>query len=252
MKLCRAANEKETFYAQIEGDVLKRLSGDLFNEPRFDGREYPLSEIRLLAPVMPSKIVCLGKNYVDHAMEVDEVIPDEPLLFLKPPSSVIDPESEILWPKQSRRVDFEAELAVVIGKTCKDVQLGEASKVIFGYTCLNDVTARDLQGRDGQWTRSKSFDTFCPIGPWIETELDPNNLRVQSRLNGTIKQDASTASLIFDVDKLVHFITQVMTLVPGDIIATGTPAGIGPMRHGDIVEVEVQGIGILRNKVIKP
>ncbi|HOR13575.1 MAG TPA: fumarylacetoacetate hydrolase family protein [Clostridia bacterium] len=252
MKLCRAANEKETFYAQIEGDVLKRLRGDLFDELRFDGREYPLSEVRLLAPVMPSKIVCLGKNYVDHAMEVDEVIPDEPLLFLKPPSSVIDPESEILWPKQSRRVDFEAELAVVIGETCKDVQLGEASKVIFGYTCLNDVTARDLQGRDGQWTRSKSFDTFCPIGPWIETELDPNNLRVQSRLNGTIKQDASTASLIFNVDRLVHFITQVMTLVPGDIIATGTPAGIGPMRHGDIVEVEVQGIGILRNKVIKP
>ncbi len=251
MKFCRAAIGKETFYAKIEGETLKCIIGNPFDDICFDGREFPLSKARLLSPVMPSKVVCLGKNYTDHAMEVDKIIPDEPLLFLKPPSSIIDPDSDILHPKQSKRVDYEAELAVVIGSRCSNVQLGESPKVIFGYTCLNDVTARDLQGRDGQWTRSKSFDTFCPIGPWIETELDPNSARVQARLNGLIKQDASTADLIFNVDRLVHFITQVMTLLPGDIIATGTPAGIGPMQHGDIIEVEITGIGVLRNRIQK-
>lgn len=252
MKICRAAVGREVFYALIEGDTLRRLDGDPFGGITQDGRTYPIGEARLLAPVEPSKIVCIGKNYYAHAMEMQEGAPEEPLLFIKPNTTVINPGDDIVYPPDSKRVDYEAELALVIGRRCKDVPMGGYRDVVLGYTCLNDVTARDLQKSDVQWTRGKSFDTFCPIGPWIETELNPFDVKVESRLNGKVCQSETTATMMHNVDKLVYFISRVMTLLRGDVIATGTPAGIGPMQPGDTVEIEVGGIGILRNRIRLP
>ncbi len=253
MKICRASAGLDAFYAEIDKDVVRPLRGTPFCGMEQDGRSIPLKDVRLLAPVQPSKVVCIGKNYYAHAMEMKEgAPPEEPLIFLKPSTSVIGPDDDIEYPPDCKRLDYEAELAIVIGKQCKNVEPGKYADVIFGYTCLNDVTARDLQKSDGQWTRSKGYDTFCPIGPWIETDLDPFNVRVESRLNGKVCQSDSTKSLIHNIDKLVSYITRVMTLLPGDVIATGTPAGIGPMEHGDIIEVEVAGIGVLRNKIRVP
>ncbi len=215
-------------------------------------REFALSEVRLLAPAQPTKVVAVGLNYRDHAEEVGLPIPDEPLLFLKPASSVIGPEDSIIMPSMSSRVDYEAELAVVIGKTAVKVPEEKAGEHILGYTCLNDVTARDLQAKDGQWTRAKGFDTFCPIGPWVETELDPWDLRVELFLNHERRQHSRTSNLVFNVFRLVSYVSHIMTLVPGDIIATGTPSGIGPMSAGDSVEVRVEGIGSLVNHVKSP
>lgn len=211
--------------------------------------KYATDEVRFLAPVRPSKIVAIGLNYRDHAEEVGLPIPDEPILFIKPASSVIGPGEAIVLPPQSRRVDYEAELAVVIGKTAKNVPEGAAREYILGYTCLNDVTARDLQGKDGQWTRSKSFDTFCPIGPWVETEVDPSDLKIELYLNNEQRQQSRTSNLIFNPFRLVEFVSGVMTLNPGDVIATGTTSGIGPMKDGDTVEVRIEGIGSLMNRV---
>jgi len=206
---------------------------------------------RLLAPATPGKIIAVGLNYRDHAQEMRLELPQEPILFMKPSTSVIGPDDAIVYPRQSSRVDYEAELAVVIAKTCRDVRAEDARDVIFGYTCLNDVTARDLQVKDGQWTRAKSFDTFAPIGPWIETTIeDPGRLAITSRLNGQVKQSSNTHNLIFNVFQLVEFISSVMTLQQWDIIATGTPAGVGPMERGDEVEIEVEGIGTLRNSLV--
>ncbi len=210
---------------------------------------YPQDKIELLAPCAPTKVVAVGLNYRDHAEELGMPIPDEPLIFLKPPSAVTGPGKEIRLPGMSYQVDYEAELAVVIGRRAKDVPADRASEYILGYTCLNDVTARDLQKKDIQFTRSKSFDTFCPIGPWIETELDPSDLRIQSRVNGQIRQDSRTSQLIHSVPELVSFISAIMTLEPGDVIATGTPVGVGSLRPGDEVTVEVEGIGALVNPV---
>jgi len=192
--------------------------------------------------------VAIGLNYRDHAEELNLALPEEPLLFLKPASSVIGPGDRIVLPPHSARVDYEAELAIVIGKTAKNVSRGQAGDYIQGYTCLNDVTARDLQTKDGQWTRSKGFDTFCPIGPWIETEIDPSDLKIELLLNGEAKQQSRTSNLIFNSLQLVEFITGVMTLLPGDVIATGTTSGIGPMKDGDKVEVRIEGIGSLINR----
>jgi len=206
---------------------------------------------RLTAPVVPVKIVAVGLNYRDHAREMALKIPDEPILFMKPSTCVIGPEEAIRYPSQSSRVDYEAELAAVIGKTCKDADAGSARDYILGYTCFNDVTARDLQAKDGQWTRAKSFDTFGPMGPWIVTDVeDPHDLEITARLNGQTRQSSSTANLIFNVFDLVEFVSHIMTLNPGDVIATGTPAGVGPMKQGDVVEIEIQGIGMLRNTVV--
>lgn len=205
---------------------------------------------KLLAPALPGKIIAVGLNYRDHAAEMGLEMPEEPVLFMKPSTSVIGPTEDIIYPSQSSRVDYEAELAVVISRRCRDVSAKDAKSVILGYTCLNDVTARDLQVKDGQWTRSKSFDTFAPIGPWIETGIDdPNCLDITSRLNGQVKQSSNTCNLIFDVFQLVEYISSVMTLQKWDIIATGTPAGIGPMERGDEVEIEVEGIGTLTNRL---
>jgi 2-keto-4-pentenoate hydratase/2-oxohepta-3-ene-1,7-dioic acid hydratase in catechol pathway len=209
-----------------------------------------LEDVRLLAPVIPrSKVVCVGKNYADHAAEMGGEVPEEPIIFIKPNTSVIGPNDVIQWPSSSERIDHEAELAVVISKICKEVPREKAKDVIFGYTVANDVTARDLQKKDGQWSRAKGFDTFCPIGPWIDTEFVPGSQLVTATVDGELKQSAPLSDMVFDVPFIIEFVTKVMTLLPGDVILTGTPSGLGPMNAGGEVEVAVEGLGSLKNKV---
>jgi 2-keto-4-pentenoate hydratase/2-oxohepta-3-ene-1,7-dioic acid hydratase in catechol pathway len=251
MKIIRFEAGGSTAYGILDSETVRALAGRPFGRLRETGREYRLNEVRLLAPCLPSKIVALGVNYHSHGEEMGHRIPAEPLLFIKPSTAVIGPEEAIVYPEMSARVDYEGELGIVIGRRASHVAEAGAKNYILGYTCCNDVTARDLQARDKQWTRSKSFDTFAPIGPWIETELDPYNLRLETRLNGEVKQRTSAGDLIFGAFELVSFISRVMTLLPGDVIATGTPSGIGPMQPGDRVEVIIEGIGTLRNHVIK-
>jgi len=207
--------------------------------------------MKLLEPIRPSKIVCVGRNYREHAAELGNKMPDEPLLFLKAPSAIIYSGDEIVLPGASQQVEHEGELGVVIGRVARNIPSGEDPlSYVLGYTCVNDVTARDLQRKDVQFTRGKSFDTFCPVGPWIETDIDPGNVVVQTRLNGEVKQKGNTADMAFPVAFLIRYISEIMTLYPGDLIATGTPAGVSKMKPGDIVEVEVAGIGVLRNQVV--
>ncbi len=237
-----------------EGEVVRELRGNPYGRWEPGPTIGPLAEARLLAPVTPSKILCVGRNYPAHAAEHDAEVPPEPLLFLKPPSAVIGPEAPILLPPQSRRVDHEAEMAVVIGRRCRDVAPEEAWEYVWGVTCANDVTARDLQRRDGQWTRAKGFDTFCPVGPWVVTglsEADVADLAVICRVNGEVRQEGRTSEMTFSPADLIAYGSAVMTLEPGDLILTGTPAGVGPLHPGDIVEVEVEGIGVLRNPVAR-
>jgi 2-keto-4-pentenoate hydratase/2-oxohepta-3-ene-1,7-dioic acid hydratase in catechol pathway len=251
MRLVRFAFEGRTGYGILEGEHVFPLRDTPFAGLVKSGEVLALGDIRLLAPCEPSKIVALGLNYRDHAAEFGTPLPDEPLLFLKPGTSVVGPGEPIVCPKMSRRVDYEAELAVVLGRPAHRVPEGQAKDYILGYTACNDVTARDLQKKDGQWTRSKGFDTFGPLGPWIEMEIpDPDNLTVEAYLNGERRQHSNTRNLVFGVAYLVSFISRVMTLLPGDVIATGTPSGIGPMRPGDVVEVRVEGIGSLKNPVV--
>lgn len=217
------------------------------------GQKWPLREVKLLPPAAPSKIVCVGRNYAEHARELGNEAPKEPLIFLKPPSAIIAPEEPIVLPAISERVDYEGELALVIGRRCRNLAADEvASSYVAGYTCLNDVTARDLQKRDAQWTRAKGFDTFCPVGPVLETGLDPAKAALETCVNGIRKQGASLGEMIFSVDVIIRHIARVMTLEPGDVIATGTPSGVGPLAAGDVVEVSVSGIGTLRNRVEGP
>jgi len=209
-----------------------------------------LSDVKLLAPVIPrSKVVCIGKNYADHAAEMGSVVPTEPIIFIKPNTSVIGPNETIIWPSMSERVDHEVELAIVIGRICKEVPADKASDVIYGYTIANDVTARDLQKKDGQWTRAKSFDTFCPIGPWVDTDFIPGTQKITATIAGEVKQSGHLNDMIFDVPTIVNFVSRVMTLLPGDIILTGTPAGIGPMVVGEKATMAIEGLGELTNKV---
>jgi 2-keto-4-pentenoate hydratase/2-oxohepta-3-ene-1,7-dioic acid hydratase in catechol pathway len=232
--------------------AIAQIAGHPFGgaEIKRTGARFPLPDVRLLAPILPSKVICIGKNYADHAREMGGEPPAEPVIFLKPSTAVCGPGDPILRPTQiSDRTDYEGELAVVIGRLCRQVPADRVAEVIFGYTCANDVTARDLQAKDGQWTRAKGFDTFCPLGPWIETELDPADLALTTRLNGEVKQDSRTSLLLHDVQALVMFVSQVMTLLPGDVLLTGTPAGIGAMKAGDDVSVAIQGIGTLSNLV---
>lgn len=226
---------------------------DPFPLQKESGRSWPLAEVQLLAPSAPSKIVCVGRNYAEHAAELGNDPPKEPLIFLKPPSAIIAPEEAIVLTPHSERVDYEGELAVVIRKTCRNLKPSdEVQPYILGYTCLNDVTARDLQKKDVQFTRAKSFDTFCPFGPWVETDLDLDAARVETFVNGRRRQSASVTEMVFTVDVIIRWISQVMTLLPGDVIATGTPSGVGPLAAGDVVEVSVSGIGALRNPVVAP
>ncbi|HUT52279.1 MAG TPA: fumarylacetoacetate hydrolase family protein [bacterium] len=251
MKLFRFMLKGKEHYGVLEDVELRLIEGDVFGEWRKTEKKVKLWEAGLMAPVSPSKVVALGLNYRDHAREMGMKIPEEPILFLKPSTSVIGPNDPILYPAGdiTKRVDYEAELGIVIGKRCRDVKAAEAHDVILGYTCVNDVTARDLQAKDGQWTRAKSFDTFCPIGPCIETELDTANRKVQAVLNGKVVQDSSTQELVFDVPHIVEEVSRVMTLLPGDVIATGTPPGVGPMKPGDTITIHVEGIGRLTNPV---
>lgn len=212
----------------------------------------PWESVHLLAPVLPSKVVCVGKNYQDHAEEMGGDVPDEPLIFLKPATAVVGPESRVVYPPQSSEVHHEGELAVIIGKLAKNVRAEDAGPYIFGYTAANDVTARDLQRKDGKWTRAKGFDTFCPLGPGIETELDPlEKLSIVCRVNGEVRQAGFTSEMIFGVSELIEFISSIMTLLPGDVILTGTPSGVGPVEPGDFMEVEIDGIGTLGNEVVR-
>jgi 2-keto-4-pentenoate hydratase/2-oxohepta-3-ene-1,7-dioic acid hydratase in catechol pathway len=235
----------------VEGDEIVVLKSDPFVGIKKTRQTRRLDEVFLLTPTQPSKVVAVGLNYQEHVNETGMEKPEAPILFIKPPTAVIGPNQPILQPHNATRVDYEAELGIVIGKRCKNLSADEAESAIFGYTCLNDVTERFLQMKDGQWTRSKSFDTFCPIGPWIVTDINPTGLRVEAYLNGEQKQSATTDMFIFGIKELVSFISGVMTLLPGDVIATGTPSGIGPMEPGDTIEIRIEKIGSLINPVQK-
>jgi 2-keto-4-pentenoate hydratase/2-oxohepta-3-ene-1,7-dioic acid hydratase in catechol pathway len=266
VRIVRFTTGEEPSYGVLTGDldeygqpaddaVIVGLAGDpLYVGIKLLEREHRLEDVRLLAPVLPrSKVVGIGRNYAAHAAELGNEVPAEPMMFLKPNTSVVGPDDAILYPRQTQDLHYEGELAVVIGRICRDVPADQATDVIHGYTLANDVTARDLQRADGQFTRAKGFDSFCPLGPWIETDLDPNDFsegrRIQTFLNGDVVQDGSTADLIFDIPTLVAHVSSVMTLLPGDVILTGTPEGVGPMQVGDEVEVSIDGLGTLTNKV---
>jgi 2-keto-4-pentenoate hydratase/2-oxohepta-3-ene-1,7-dioic acid hydratase in catechol pathway len=247
MKLVRYMRDGKEGCGILEDERIQPVSG-LF-DARMTGKRFKAAEAMLLAPCVPQKIICCGLNYRDHAAEMKLPIPREPIIFLKAPTAALAPGGVIRYPKISRRVEYEAELGIVIGKSAREITPDQARGHILGYTCFNDVTARDLQKKDGQWTRAKSFDTFAPFGPCIETELDPSDVLVEAYLNGKRKQSSSTGNMKFTVDVIVSFISQVMTLMPGDVIATGTPPGIGPMRAGDEIEIRISGIGLLKNTV---
>ncbi len=253
MRIARIAHSEGFAYAALgeaEGqEVALEIAEQPFVKPSFSGRRWPLADVRLLAPVLPTKVVCIGKNYADHAREMGGEPPADPVIFIKPSTSVIGPNAPIKLPADSSRVDFEGELAVVIGQPCKDVPPEKAASVIFGYTIGNDVTARDQQQADGQWTRGKGHDTFCPLGPWVETQLKAEDLAIRTELDGEVKQDSRTSLLLHDVPTIIEWVTRVMTLLPGDVILTGTPAGVGPMTAGQSVSVTVEGIGTLTNPV---
>jgi 2-keto-4-pentenoate hydratase/2-oxohepta-3-ene-1,7-dioic acid hydratase in catechol pathway len=236
-------------FGVIEGDTVAQIAAHPFGPIEFTGGRVPVSTVRMLAPVLPSKVVAIGKNYAEHAAEMGGDVPERPLIFLKPSTSVIASGDEIASPPSSARVDYEGELAVVISRLCRDVPEERAMDAVLGYTCANDVTARDQQKADGQWSRAKGYDTFCPLGPWIETELDPGDLAITTTLNGEVKQDSRTSNIVHKVPSLIAYITSCMTLLPGDVILTGTPEGVGPMRIGDRVEVTIEGIGTLSNPV---
>jgi len=251
MRRVRYRFAEEDRFGQIKDNVIEELDGSyLAGNPLPTGKRIPLDDARLLCPTLPTKVICVGLNYRDHAEEMGVSLPDEPCLFMKPETSVIGPDDEIVHPAMTQRMDYEAELGIVIGQPLHHADTETVRHGILGYTCVNDVTARDLQTRDGQWTRAKGFDTFCPIGPWIVDEVNPDRLDISLHLNGDIRQQSNTRQFVCSALELVGFISRIMTLRPGDVVATGTPAGIGPMRPGDQVEVRIEGIGSLRNTVV--
>ena len=251
MKIVRFTTDNKTRYGILDVASIQGIEGKPFRSIKPTGQYYRLSEVKLLSPCLPSKIVALGLNYRAHAEESNHEAPKAPLIFLKPSTAVIGPEDNIIYPPSSHRVDYEGELGVVIKKPAWRVSKEDALDYVLGYTCFNDVSARDLQAFDGQWTRAKGFDTFAPIGPCIETKLDPGNAILETYLNGKLKQHTNTSDLIFPVPELISFISNVMTLLPGDVIATGTPSGVGPMQPGDTVEIKIKLIGTLRNYVVR-
>jgi 2-keto-4-pentenoate hydratase/2-oxohepta-3-ene-1,7-dioic acid hydratase in catechol pathway len=253
LKIIRFLDDDKAKYGVVKGEEVLIVHDDIFADPaasKYGPRTVKLDEVKLLAPCQPGKVVAVGLNYADHARETNLPIPDEPVIFIKPSSAVIGSLEEIVYPSSSRQVDYEAELALIVRDTPRNVSPAEAATYILGYTCGNDVTARDLQRKDGQWTRSKSFDSFCPLGPWIITDLDTSDLAISCRVNGQVQQTGSTRDMIFNPAELLSFISRIMTLEAGDVIMTGTPAGIGPVQPGDVVEVEIAGIGVLRNPVV--
>lgn len=260
MKFCRflppdttAAQPATALYGLLEDDQVRAISGTPWSSWTRGSQIWPVAHVRLLAPVDPGKIVCVGRNYVAHAAEFGHEVPKEPLIFLKPPSAMIGPGEPIVLTPQSQRVEHEGELALVVGRRCSHLKdSDDALAYLLGYGCLNDVTARDLQKSDVQFTRAKGFDTFCPFGPHIETQLDPSDVLVETHVNGVLRQSGRTSLMVYPVAFLVRWISRVMTLNPGDVIATGTPAGVGPLVAGDVVEVSVSGVGVLRNPVQAP
>ncbi|HLU32233.1 MAG TPA: fumarylacetoacetate hydrolase family protein [Acidimicrobiia bacterium] len=251
MKIVRFKAGDDIAYGLAEAEGVTLYQGSPFVAWEATETMIPWESVQLLAPVLPSKVVAVGKNYVDHAAEMDSDVPEEPIIFLKPATSVVGPNANVVYPPISSEVHHEAELAVVVGRIARNIRAEDASQYIFGYTAANDVTARDLQRKDGQWTRAKGFDTFCPLGPAIETELDPlERLAVIARVNGEVRQAGFTADLVFGVAEILEYISRVMTLLPGDVILTGTPSGVGPVQPGDLMEVEVDGIGVLANRVV--
>lgn len=242
--------DDEIHYGVLEGETIFEVEDPFISSGERTGASYEEKNVVYIAPCLPTKALCVGMNYRDHAEEFGLPIPEVPIIFMKPASSLADPEGEIIFPKLSRHLDYEAELAIVISKDCHNVEKEEALNYVFGYTCANDVTARDLQPKQGQWTLAKGFDTFLPLGPWIETDVDPSNLSIECRVNGEVKQKSNTKNLIFDVPYLVSYLSKVMTLQAGDVILTGTPSGISKLMPGDVVEVEIGGIGVLRNTVV--
>jgi len=249
MRTCRFRHGVDERWGVIEGDRVRPLNAEPWAGGLPEGKPLPLAEVTLLAPVRPTKVVCVGRNYQAHAREMGNEVPKQPLIFLKPPSSVIGPQEAIRCPPQSSDVQHEAELGVVLGRALSRAGPAEARQAIFGYTCVNDVTARDIQREEKQFTRAKGFDTFCPVGPWIDTSLDPAELAVVCRVNGSERQRGNTRDMAFDAYALLAFISNVMTLLPGDLVATGTPEGVGRLQPGDQVEVEVSGLGVLVNPV---
>ncbi|MBR7195023.1 fumarylacetoacetate hydrolase family protein [Gordonia sp. SCSIO 19800] len=254
MRLGRIASPDGVAFVSVEGDgddaVVKEIAEHPFGTPTFTGRSWKLADVRVLAPILASKVICIGKNYAAHAAEMGGEAPADPVIFLKPNTSIIGPEVPIVRPPSSQRVDYEGELAAVIGRPCKDVKAAQAKDVILGYTVANDVTARDHQQADGQWTRGKGYDTFCPLGPWIDTALDPTDVELVTELDGEVKQRTRTSLMLHDVGEIVEWISRVMTLLPGDVILTGTPEGVGPMVAGQRISVTVDGIGTLSNPVV--
>ena len=251
MRIARFTKDGDLFFGVVEGDdTIATIAAHPFGEIQLTGERQPLADVRLTAPILPSKVIAIGKNYAEHAREMGGEAPEEPVMFMKPSTSVIGHREAIVYPPLSERVDYEGELAVVIGRLCREVPASRAADVILGYTCANDVTARDLQKRDGQWTRAKGFDTFCPLGPWIETSLDPSDLAVTTTVSGEVRQSSRTDKLLHGIPELIEFVTQVMTLLPGDVILTGTPEGVGPLQVDDEVSVTVENIGTLTNRVV--
>lgn len=250
MRIVRYQIKDETpKYGWLHDDKVGDIDGDLFGKYKRKEAKTPLADVKLLAPSWPTKIVCVGRNYVEHAKELGNDVPKIPLIFLKPPSSIINPGDTVILPPQSKQVEHEAELVVVIGKRARNVTAEDAKKYIFGYTVGNDVTARDLQKIDDQWTRAKGFDTFCPFGPWIDTDFNIADALITCKVNGQPRQMASTRDMVFSVPTLIAYISSVMTLEPGDLIFTGTPSGVGPLKENDEVVVEIEGLGVLRNPV---
>jgi len=251
MQIVRFRADGKTRYGTLEANYAVEYSGTPFTLFRRGRRRYPLKQIILLTPVVPSKIVALGLNFRDHAAELGLAIPDEPIMFLKPPSALVGPDDPIVYPRESQRVDYEGELAIVMKRRCRNAPLARAREYVLGYACLNDVTARDIQQKDVRGSRAKAFDTFCPLGPCIATDIDPNTVTIETYVNGQRRQSSSTKELIFPVEDIVARVSQIMTLLPGDVIATGTPPGVGPLLPGDRVEVRIEGIGSLKNTVVK-
>ncbi|MBH0781818.1 fumarylacetoacetate hydrolase family protein [Nocardia bovistercoris] len=261
MRLGRVASPDGVAFVSIEGEengaaggsgggfTAREIAEHPFGTPTFTGRSWPLADVRLLAPILASKVICVGKNYAAHAAEMGGTAPENPVIFMKPSTAIVGPNASILLPPSSSQVDYEGELAVVIGRPCKDVPAARARDVVLGYTVANDVTARDQQRADGQWTRAKSYDTFCPLGPWIETSSDPSDLEIVTELDGEVRQRSRTSLLLHDIPSIIEWVSAVMTLLPGDVILTGTPEGVGPMSAGQQVSVTVEGIGTLTNSV---
>ncbi|GAA0329101.1 fumarylacetoacetate hydrolase family protein [Actinoallomurus spadix] len=251
MRIARFTKDGGLSFGVVEDDeTIATIAAHPFGEIQLTGERQPLADVRLTAPILPSKVVAIGKNYAEHAREMGGEPPAEPVIFMKPSTAVIGHRETIAYPSLSERVDYEGELAVVIGRLCRDVPASRATDVILGYTCANDVTARDLQRRDGQYTRAKGFDTFCPLGPWIETELDPSDLAITTAVNGETRQSSRTKELLHGVPELIEYVSKVMTLLPGDVILTGTPEGVGPLEVGDEVSVAIENIGTLSNTVV--